>query len=338
MKAFLSRVFGAPDTARMEQMLADLGTQVSALSQRIDAHGAASPALPTSPPGAAQPSYEMLPGTPYSHYAIPLEYQPSRDFQPRWGTTRPPIPELMDWFGGFKAEYLALFDVMRTKAASMAGVPLDFDEANLPAPAWNGVPYCPFDALTLYTMVQTHKPKRYLEIGSGITTCFAYKAIKDAGLATIITSIDPQPRASIDSICDEVIREGLETCDPALFDTLEAGDILFFDGSHRTFMNSDVTVFFIDILPRLKPGVIIHIHDIPLPWDYDVSFRNWYWNEAYMLAIYLMGHKDRLVPLAPTSFMCRDAAFQSQFETPFLELGLGPGQWQGGGAMWFTHR
>ncbi len=283
-------------------------------------------------------NFEILPGTPYSQYAIPLEYQPSRDFQPRWGATKPPIPQLQAWFESYTKNYEELFALMRSKVGNLADIPREFDEANLPLPAWGGVPYCPFDAVTLYTIIQKYKPKRYLEIGSGITTCYAYKAIKDAGLPTVITSIDPQPRAHIDSICNEIIRDGLETCDLTIFDTLESGDILFFDGSHRSFMNSDVTVFFIDILPRLKPGVIVHIHDIPLPWDYDTGFVNWYWNEAYMLAVYLMGHKDKIEPIAPTSFMCRDPAFQHQFETPLLDLGLGKDFWKGGGAMWFTHK
>ncbi|MBY0610683.1 MAG: class I SAM-dependent methyltransferase [Beijerinckiaceae bacterium] len=279
----------------------------------------------------------ILPGTPYSQYAIPLEYQPSRDLQPRWGTLKPPIPELNAWFKTFTHDYEALFDLMRDKVRNLADIPLDFDEANLPLPAWRGVPYCPFDAVTLYTIIQKYRPKRYLEIGSGVTTCYAYKSIKDGGLDTVITSIDPQPRAKIDSICDHIIRDGLETCDLTIFDTLEPNDILFFDGSHRSFMNSDVTVFFIDILPRLKPGVIVHIHDIPLPWDYDTMFVNWYWNEAYMLAVYLMGRKERIVPIAATAFMCRDDAFQSQFERPMLDFGLGNDFWKGGGAMWFTH-
>jgi hypothetical protein len=186
-------------------------------------------------------------------------------------------------------------------------------------------------------MVQSHKPQLYLEIGSGITTCFTHRAIRDANLATRIISIDPQPRAKIDSICDEIIRDGLETCDLALFDRLQSGDILFFDGSHRVFMNSDVTVFMIDVLPRLKPGVIVHVHDINLPWDYPASFRNWYWSEQYILAVYLMANKGRINPLLPTTFVCRDDAFFAEFAEPLLDLGELNDGWRGGGAMWFTH-
>jgi hypothetical protein len=98
-------------------------------------------------------------------------------------------------------------------------------------------------------------------------------------------------------------------------------------------MNSDVTVFFIDILPRLKPGVIVHVHDINLPWDYDAYFMNWYWNEAYMLAVYLMGRKSSIRPLLPTAFICRDPRFENEFSEPILDLGDYKASWRGGGAM-----
>lgn len=269
---------------------------------------------------------------------MPIEYLPSRDFAPRWGYSQPRIPSLDSWFRAHASDFNAFLGSMRQLAPQLARVPLEFDEAKLPLPAWGGVPYCAFDALTLYTMIRTHKPKRYLEIGSGITTCFAKLAVQDGALSTKITSIDPEPRAKIDAICDEIVRYGLETCDLSVFDVLEAGDILFFDGSHRTFMNSDVTVFFIDILPRIKPGVIVHIHDIALPWDYDTYFKNWYWNEAYMLAVYMMGNQHRITPLMPTGYVCRDGAFESELANPFIDLGKYNDGWRGGGAMWFTHK
>ena len=286
--------------------------------------------------GARQP-LERLEGTPYSRYAVPIEYLPSRDFRPRWGYARPPEPVLEAWFQSHQDEYVALMREMRSSAGRLKDIPLVFDDAKLPQPAWTGVPYAPFDSVALYTMIQRARPRLYLEIGSGITTCFAWRAIADGELPTKIMSIDPEPRARIDSICDTIVREGLETCDPAIFDQLQAGDILFFDGSHRSFMNSDVTVFMIDVLPRLKPGVIVHIHDIMLPYDYPDSFKTWYWNEQYLLAIYLMGNRQRIRPLLPTAFICRDPAFEAEHTTPMIDLGTANDGWRGGGAMWFTH-
>jgi len=70
------------------------------------------------------------------------------------------------------------------------------------------------------------------------------------------------------------------------------------DGSHRSFMNSDVTIFFLEILPRLKSGVLVHLHDIFLPLDYPPywEYRYYphrYWSEQYLLAASLLaGHRN----------------------------------------------
>ena len=80
-------------------------------------------------------------------------------------------------------------------------------------------------------------------------------------LQSRITSIDPAPRAESDRLCDSVIRQPLEELDLSVFDDLEPGDFLFIDSSHRTFSNSDVTVVFMDVLPRLRTGVIVHFHE-----------------------------------------------------------------------------
>ena len=173
-----------------------------------------------------------------------------------------------------------------------------------------------------------------------MTTCFAKQAVQDAKLNTKIISIDPEPRGEIDAICNEVIRNGLETCDLSIFERLNPGDILFFDGSHRSFMNSDVTVFFIDVLPMIKPGVIIHIHDIVLPWDYPDSFKHWYWNEQYLLAVYLMCSTDKLDPLLPTHGFAKPRALKGTLKSRLRILDLGklisPGG--GGGSMWFSKK
>jgi predicted O-methyltransferase YrrM len=148
------------------------------------------------------------------------------------------------------------------------------------------------DAALLYAMIATKKPKLYLEIGSGNSTKFVRRAIADHGLSTRIESIDPQPRAEIDSLCDTVHRKGLEDADLTVFDKLEAGDVVFFDGSHRCLQNSDVTVFFLEVLPNLPKGILIGIHDIFLPSDYPLDWQKRMYNEQYMLAAWLLGAND----------------------------------------------
>jgi hypothetical protein len=277
----------------------------------------------------------LLEGTQYARYAVPIEYLPSRDFRPRYGHTHPPIRSLEEWFASCAGEYRGFIGQMR--ALDVSHIAASSSSARAARPAWIGGAICAFDALALYAMVRKHRPARYLEIGSGMTTCFARQAVVDAGLPTRIISIDPEPRGEIDGICDEVVRAGLETCDLGLFDGLAAGDVVFFDGSHRAFMNSDVTVFFIDVLPRLKPGVIVHVHDICLPYDYPEVYRKWYWNEQYLLAVYMMGNRARIRPLLPTAFICKSPLFEEDLRAPFADLGPDNGSWRGGGSMWFTH-
>ncbi len=167
-------------------------------------------------------------------------------------------------------------------------------------PCWKQNWFPPLDGMSLYTILARNKPKRYLEIGSGNSTKFACRAIRDHELGTYVTSIDPHPRAEIDQISNGVIRQGLEMVDLTIFDSLEINDVIFFDGSHRSFQNSDVTVFFIDILPRLKPGVIVGIHDIFWPGDYPEAWLDRYYNEQYLLGVYMLAQKNDF----PLVFAC----------------------------------
>lgn len=156
-------------------------------------------------------------------------------------------------------------------------------------PYWhNGFVPC-LDGMAIYTVLESGKPQNFLEIGSGNSTKFARRAITDHGLPTKITSIDPVPRVEIDAICDAIHRQGLEDVDLGLFDELQSGDVVFIDGSHRAFQNSDVTVFFLEVLPRLKEGVIVGIHDIFWPYDYPENFIKRYYNEQYMMGAYMLG-------------------------------------------------
>lgn len=88
------------------------------------------------------------------------------------------------------------------------------------------------DIMALYGIISIFKPKYYLEIGSGISTKVVKKAINDQSLPTKITSIDPEPRESVDLICDRLIRTPLEKTNLKVFQRLGKGDVVFFDGSH----------------------------------------------------------------------------------------------------------
>ncbi|MEX0307034.1 MAG: class I SAM-dependent methyltransferase [Ruegeria sp.] len=141
------------------------------------------------------------------------------------------------------------------------------------------------DADALYLMVRRFQPKRVIEVGCGNSTRVTRQAIIDGGLATTITAVDPYPRADIAHVVDLFEQKRLEEVDPALFDQLEPGDILFIDSSHVVRMSNDVAHLFCRIIPALKPGVVIHVHDVFLPYEYPKRF--FYdcpgWGEQYML-------------------------------------------------------
>jgi hypothetical protein len=181
------------------------------------------------------------------------------------------------------------------------------------SPYWlNG--YCSgLDAFALSGFIVSRRPRRIVEVGSGMSTLFARHAVRKSGLPTTIISIDPEPRAAIDAVCDQVIRTRLEECDPGLFSALEPGDILFFDGSHRVFTNNDTVALFLDIMPELPPGVLLHIHDIFWPADYPPAWNRRFYSEQYMLAVALL-YGDRLTPLLSSAFASADAELRRKVE------------------------
>ncbi len=196
-------------------------------------------------------------------------------------------------------------------------------------PSWNNSFFSGIDAFAMYGLLARKRPALYLEIGSGNSTKFARRAIQDHGLTTKIVSIDPSPQAQIDSLCDTVIRNRLEETDLAHFDRLEPGDVLFFDGSHQAFMGSDVVVFFLEILPRLKPGILVHIHDIFLPYDYPEQWAERYYTEQYVLAAALMSPTPVLEVLFPAAFVDRDPDLG-----PMLREAWGPRSAGGAASFW----
>jgi hypothetical protein len=179
------------------------------------------------------------------------------------------------------------------------------------------------DTVALYGFVRTRQPKRYVEVGSGQSTKVVARARTDGGLDMRITSIDPSPRVEIDWLCDDVIRSSLEEADLARgFGELSAGDMVFFDGSHRLLPNSDCVAFFLDILPSLPPGVLVGIHDIYLPDDYPPGFVEVWWSEQYVLGAILLAEPSWLRVVLPSMYASgrRDVAavLDPLFELPEL--------------------
>jgi 2-polyprenyl-3-methyl-5-hydroxy-6-metoxy-1,4-benzoquinol methylase len=279
----------------------------------------------------------VLPGSPYQRYLMPLDYPPSREFAPRWGYSRPTHPGLVTLMAKNQEQYRATIKELRTLAPFFSAINTEFTNERAPEAGWIGGPITALDLALLYHFVVKYQPATYIEIGSGCTTCMARRAIVDHKLSTRIVSVDPEPRSGVDSICDEIIRDGLETItDLRLFEALQPGDIVFVDGSHRAFMNSDVTVFMLDVLPRLKPGVLVHIHDVFLPYDYPEMFRDWYWNEQYVLGAYLLAAKSAIKILMPSYYLSITAGLSDCLKPPIIQISGHEPEWVLGGSMWIT--
>ncbi|MCZ6835874.1 MAG: class I SAM-dependent methyltransferase [Planctomycetota bacterium] len=227
--------------------------------------------------------------------------------EPRYGHGQPPHAGLYKLIDTHRESYRATLQKIVGLSESLASIPrIRNEETDGAQPCWDNRWLPGLDSAALYGLLTIHKPQHYIEIGSGNSTLFTRRAIRDHDLPTTITSIDPQPREEIDAICDEVHRVPVQDVDLSIFDRLESGDIMFVDSSHRVFTNSDVTAIFLDVLPRLKPGVLVHFHDIWLPEDYQPAWSNRYYTEQYLLAALLL-FGDQFEIVLPNNFITKDA-------------------------------
>lgn len=210
----------------------------------------------------------------------------------------------------------------------------DKNETNQNLPTWNNQFLPGLDIIAIYGMICKHQPKKYIEVGSGNSTKVVKKAINDKNLDTKIYSIDPFPRANIDQLSDEIIRQPFENLkDFSVFDELERGDIVFIDNSHRCLPNSDATVFFLEVMPRLKPGVIVHIHDIYLPYDYPQFMCDRAYSEQYVLAAFVLANPKKYKTILPNFFISEDPSLKTVLK-PIWELENLKNVEHHGGSFW----
>jgi methyltransferase family protein len=179
-----------------------------------------------------------------------------------------------------------------------------------------GEGYTPLDAMTLYFLLRHYRPRRYLEVGAGLSTYYATCAARQnaaEGHTMAITSIEPFPHAKLKSLAGiDLLEKDVQEIDSSVFDSLSAGDVLFIDSTHALKIDGDVAYLYLEILPRLNKGVIVHIHDIPFPynapyppgtWVFD---REWpvYWTEAMLLQ----------------AFLCHNSEFEIRLSLPLIRF------------------
>lgn len=154
------------------------------------------------------------------------------------------------------------------------------------------------DAMVHYALLRATRPRRVVEIGAGWSSLLLAQALErneaEGTEPATVDQIEPYPRRELLSALPDHWRlhdTVLQRADLKLFESLEDGDICFYDGSHVARAASDVVWFFFEVLPRLRPGVLVHLHDICWPADYPDEWileRGQTWNEQYVLQAFLM--------------------------------------------------
>ncbi|HEX4509062.1 MAG TPA: class I SAM-dependent methyltransferase [Burkholderiaceae bacterium] len=199
----------------------------------------------------------------------------------------------------------ALFDANAAAFAQMIDLIDRHEEAllglgRLLEQAW----FPSLDAAAAFALVRERKPARVIEVGSGHSTRLLAKAL--AGCSEIV-AIDPAPRADIAGLPGvTVVPSALQATPLDRFDTLQRGDLLFVDSSHILMPGSDVDLLLNRVLPRLPSGVLIHIHDIFLPFDYPAA---WGWRNY--------NEQQGVLPLLTTG------AYAAVFSSVWAERRLG---------------
>ena len=199
---------------------------------------------------------------------------------------------------------------------------------------YNNDQYPVLDAEFLHAALSYFRPKAMIEVGSGFSSLVTANVNRTLlGGKLHFTCIEPYPRQFlVDGVegISRVVQQKVEDADPALFDVLGPGDVLFIDSSHVSKTGSDVNYLLFDVLPRLKPGVLIHFHDIFLPDEYPKEWvleqgRNW--NEQYLIRAFLQYNRSFKVVWAAHFMGTRNrAAVQTVFPN-YPALG-------GGGSLW----
>lgn len=155
------------------------------------------------------------------------------------------------------------------------------------------------DAEYLYQILRLKKPRCVVEIGCGHSTLIAQRALRrnleDGGQKCRHICIEPYEAPWLSKLDVEVIRKRVEHIEGEFFDVLGDNDLLFIDSSHVVRPQGDVLFEYLEILPRLSPGVIVHVHDIFSPRDYPAEWvleRKWLWNEQYLLEAFLTANQS----------------------------------------------
>jgi predicted O-methyltransferase YrrM len=168
--------------------------------------------------------------------------------------------------------------------------------------------FLPSEAECYHAFIREYKPKKIIEIGSGITSILAQKAVeinRKDGADCELTCIEPYENKWLEQEKINVIRKKVEDVELSLFESLEEGDILFIDSSHVIRPQGDVLYEYQEIIPSLKPGVLVHIHDIFTPKNYHNKWlidKIIIWGEQYVFESF-MTYNNSFKVLSATNYL-----------------------------------
>jgi hypothetical protein len=191
------------------------------------------------------------------------------------------------------------------------------------------------DALVAYCMVRQFQPRLIIEVGGGFSSLVLSQAAAKNNSSALIC-IEPFPQESLRRGFRglySLIEQKVEDVDLDFFSQLGPGDVLFIDSSHTVKIGGDVNYLFLEVLPRLKPGVIVHVHDIFLPFEYR---RHWvldelrFWTEQYLLQSFLTFNSEFEVLMANYYL---SHYYQDEFKATFPDLS----SWVGG-SFWMRRK
>ncbi len=170
--------------------------------------------------------------------------------------------------------------------------------------------YGPIEALFLHAFIQRHRPARVLQIGCGVSTAIidgAARSVPD--YVPAIRCVEPYPTPLLRRLDQErrieLIPRMAQLVEQSLLTDLDAGDLLFIDSTHTVKVGSEVVRLITEILPRLRPGVWVHFHDIYFPYDFFPGFLKraiFFWRETTLLYAYLL-HNSTITIRASLSMM-----------------------------------
>ncbi|MFB3886418.1 MAG: class I SAM-dependent methyltransferase [Thermodesulfobacteriota bacterium] len=196
------------------------------------------------------------------------------------------------------------------------------------------------DADYLYNILRLYQPKKIIEIGSGYSTLVAVEAIRknreeESSYSCEQICIEPYEASWLEKLNITLIRDLLENVDKKIFATLQKNDVLFIDSTHIIRPQGDVLCEYLEILPLLKPGVLIHVHDIFTPKDYldEIVIENvWLWNEQYLVEAFLSFNKEFKI-IGALNFLSHHYRDRLSAKCPVLKTGLNLGE---PSSLWLT--